>query len=141
MRLYFSLPGLKSLKVLAAVFTGLVLIPSAMDAVGRGSPPPLPRVFKKLIAQGERPEIVVCMVAAADQVRSDPQLDAIRWGEDVSSTAHLEDSEENGRMLRKIRLEGKVHDRHITTSDPWHPVRVLCEQKEGEVIRVQFVAQ
>jgi len=103
---------------------------------------PSPRSsFKELIGHVERPEIVMCMVAAQQKIRRDPKLDELSWDLDVSLTAHVEDNEQNGQLFRKMILRALGHDRHAWLISGWHPIGVWCEQTEGVDIRVQFVTR
>jgi hypothetical protein len=78
------------------------------------------------------------MLTAVERVGSELALDKIDWADDVSRTAHLQDAEEDRRLVRKIRLAGRGHDRRAWFFYGWRPLWVFCEQREGEDVRVHF---
>jgi hypothetical protein len=116
----------------------LALLPMLADAKGGSMRPWLPKTeFRELIVNGERTEIVACLVAATDYVHHDPTFSAIRWDADASDRAIVREHESNGRLTRSIRLTAQMRRRESSLfSDPWHLVELTCEQPEDGVVHV-----
>ena len=111
----------------------------ALEAIAAGSSVSFPQdAFKRMIADVDRPEIVVCMQAAQQRAHSDRNVDALRWGKDVSETAHVEDHETGGDVVRAVMLMASGHDTKATGGTRWRPVRVTCLQREGSPTSVRF---
>jgi len=116
---------------------GLLFV--TLEAMAAGSSVTFPQdTFKRMIADVDRPEIVVCMQAAQQRVHTDRIVDALRWGKDVSETAHVEDSETGGDLVRAVMLVATGHDTKTGSGARWRPVRVTCLQKEGSPTSVRF---
>jgi hypothetical protein len=112
---------------------------ATIEALAAGSSVTFPQdAFKRMIATVGRPEIVVCMQAAQQRAHADPNVDALRWGKDVSDTAHVEDSESGGDIVRAVTLLASGHEAKSADSGRWRPVRVTCLQREGSSTSVRF---
>lgn len=95
--------------------------------------------FRELIIQGERPEIVSCLVAATAHVQEDPRFDAIRWQYGVSEKAYLNESESGPHLKRIVRFEGEARLRESTSIlETWRAVEVLCDQLDEQAPRVRL---
>lgn len=87
--------------------------------------------YRGLIVRGERPELAACMVAALNAVRTDAKFDAVRWYDEDSDNANLQEIENGGQLLRSVRM--KIYLRQRVQSffaDPWLRGNVACEQRD-----------
>jgi len=97
--------------------------------------------FRELIVKGERPEIAACLVAAVDYARHSPDFFAVRWSDDESDHAIMQESETNDRFTRSIRLVAQMRKRSpIVFSGTWQSVEVSCVQQQDGVVQVKVKA-
>lgn len=109
-------------------------------AAGASQPKPN-KDFRELIVHGERPEIAACLAAAIERARDDPSFSAIRWGDDASDRAVMQESEHDGKKLRFIRLMAHMRVRGSPIAlESWRRVEVKCEQPEDGAVRVEMKA-
>lgn len=94
--------------------------------------------FKALVVQGERPEIVACMVGADQQATSDAEYQAITWSADVSNTALVQEQEDGDLIIRTVRLQGSGR---LRANDARQPVSVVCEIRGDEPLRIKIQAR
>ncbi len=118
-------------QLLAISMVAVLLSYAANDAEGRAQDRGAQTRYRELIVQGERPELVSCLVAAEDSASKDQRFDAIRWELSVSRTAHMTESEAGGHLVRSVRVEGaaRLRDSH-SFFDSWQPVQIFCEQRD-----------
>lgn len=87
--------------------------------------------YRGLIVRGERPELAACMVAALNSVRSDTRFDAVRWYDEDSDNANLQEVESGGHLLRSIQMKVYLRQRiQSFFADPWQRGDVACEQRD-----------
>jgi hypothetical protein len=102
---------------------------------GAGSSVAYPKsAFLRLLAKGERPEILSCMVAGQGGGRGPSDWTDLRFGDDVSRTARVRDEEVDGRLVRHVDLRATA--RHRGDAAARRMVRVSCEQVEAQPIDV-----
>ncbi len=112
------------------------MLPSSADAVG-SMQPKRNKDFRELIVKGERPEIAACLAAAIDYARHSPGISAIRWDDDASDKALMLESENNGRLVRSVRLTAQMRmKRWMVFSEEWRSTEIFCEQPEDGTIRL-----
>lgn len=84
--------------------------------------------FRSLIIQGERPEIVTCMIATRRFVKNTTEFEDLRWLNTLSQTALLNEKEVNGQLIRTIVLQAQVLPDSHEIFEIWKPVQVQCKQ-------------
>jgi hypothetical protein len=94
--------------------------------------------FKELIVQGERPEIVACMVAARQRVAEESNYGTFVWNDDVSATALVNEIDDGAHLVRTVRLNGKAWLRTSGWTAPLQPVAVACEMRDEAPVRVSL---
>ncbi len=117
---------------------GLLALPAgAAQAKGGGLRPKANKDFRELVVRGERPEIAACMVAAIDYARHDAAFDAIRWDENASDRAVMNEKEVDGHFTRSVRLTTQMRTRDSTIfSETWQPVEISCDQPEDAPLKM-----
>jgi hypothetical protein len=124
--------------VLALPFL-LASFPPLAGAKGGAMQPKPNKDFRELIVKGERPEIVACLVALIDYARRNPAYAALRWDDDASDRANLRESEEQGRLIRRIRLTVQMRSQSAAPfSGTWAPYGASCEQAQDGAVRVSL---
>lgn len=128
-----------TLRAVAIVAIG-TCVPDRGAAFAAGSSVPYPKTaFQRLLARGERPEIVSCIVAGTDALRGDARWADVRFDDDVSKTARVRDEEIDGRFVRRVELHGTARSRDGAAAR--RPVRVSCEQVEAQPIHIVVQAE
>jgi hypothetical protein len=84
--------------------------------------------FRSLIVQGERPEIVTCMMATRFLVKHSSEFEDLRWLNTTSQTAVLNEKEINGLLFRTIMLQAQVLPDVSAIFETWKPAQVQCKQ-------------
>jgi len=98
--------------------------------------------FRELIVKGERPEIAACLVAAVDYARRSPTYFDVRWDEDASDRAIMQESESQGRLTRRISLLAQMQQRGpVIFSGTWLPVQIRCEQQQDGQVQITVQAR
>ena len=100
--------------------------------------------FRNLIIQGERPEIVACMVAANQFFKKSPDFEEMRWLDSTSNSAIMNENENDSHLLiRTITLKAEAIMNSKTFFKPWVKVDIQCKQvDEGPAqISVQVIEQ
>ena len=122
----FAFHGLKIL----SFCVGLPLLFSASFAWAKGAPitHQTAKDFKNLIIQGERPEIVACMAATMNELKSLKTYEAFRWTDGTSKTALMHENEIDGHLLRTITLQAQAILSSQSFFDLVSPIQVQCEQ-------------
>jgi hypothetical protein len=115
----------------------LAWVPAIATAKGGSMQPRPNKDFRELIVKGERPEIAACLVAAIDYARRDTAYSAIRWDDDASDRAIMQESESNGRLTRHIRLTAQMRTQGSALfAQTWRSVDVSCDQPEDGAVHV-----
>ena len=84
--------------------------------------------FKSLIIQSERPEIVICISATSQFIKNNKEYEQIQWLDTTSSTAILNEKEENNHLIRVISLNADVLPKNTSFFRYWVHAKVVCEQ-------------
>jgi len=84
--------------------------------------------FRSLIVQGERPEIVACMMATRFLVKHSSEFEDLRWPNNASQSAVLNEKEINGQLIRTIVLQAQVLPDVPAIFETWKPAQVQCKQ-------------
>jgi hypothetical protein len=93
------------------------------------------KIMRRLIVQGERPEISVCLTEVAQHAALASGFEKIVWDDHVSDQAVLQEHEEGRQLVRTIHFPalGLVHSNSALSLNQWRPVQVQCEQiDEGQ---------
>jgi len=97
--------------------------------------------FRELIVRGERPEVASCMVAALADVRKNEKFAALRWTDDDSDTAIMNESEVAGHLLRQVHFHAEARERNAgLIFDTWEKVDIACEQRDEKVPDVRIMS-
>ena len=96
--------------------------------------------FRELIVRGERPEIASCMVAALADVRKSEKFAALRWTDDDSDAAVMNESEINGHLLRQVHFHAEARERNAGfIFESWGKVDIACEQHDEGAAEVHIM--
>jgi hypothetical protein len=100
------------------------------------------RVFRELVIQGERPEIVSCLLATLENVKHNKKYNEIIIPDDVSDMAIMHENVSNNGLIRTITFSTLAKDR---ASNPlqlntWSKVMVSCEQIEEALPNVTLAS-
>lgn len=97
--------------------------------------------FRELIVRGERPEVASCMVAALADVRKSEKFAALRWTDDDSDAAIMNESEINGHLQRQVHFHAEARERQSGfIFDTWGKVEIACEQRDERVPEVRITS-
>jgi hypothetical protein len=122
---------MRAIALIVSVAAAASLAPRIADAKGGGMQSRPNKDFQELIVKGERPEIAACMVAAINYARHNAEFVAIRWNDNASDRAIMQEKEVNGKLIRSVRLMTQMRTRGLGLfSQTWRPVEVTCEQPE-----------
>jgi len=128
---------MKAAAVMLPLMASLAWVPVHVAAKGGSMQPKPNKDFRELIVKGERPEIAACLVAAIDYARRDPAYGAIRWDDDASDRAIMQESESGGRLTRRIHLAAQMRTKGSALfAGTWRSMNVSCEQPEDGTVRV-----
>lgn len=109
---------------------GFSLLPMTSDARSTATHQ-TSKNFRELIVRGERPEITACMVASLNYVRNDAKYNALRWTDDDSETAVMQEFESDTHLLRSVSFNAqlRLRDQGLFTGT-WKTFKVSCEQRD-----------
>ena len=93
--------------------------------------------FRNLIIQGTRPEIVACMVAANLYFKKVSDFEEMRWPENTSLLAILNEVEYNHHLVRTINLQGETLLNNRAFFRSWVKVNIECRQEDEGVPQVK----
>lgn len=109
------------------------LSPLLVNAKGAPVSLNLSKNFRNLIIQGERSEIVACMVASNRYFKNAPDFAEMRWLDSTSQTALMHEKEVDHHLTRIIALHAEAIPNTNTFFKPWTPVKIECiEVDEGD---------
>jgi len=94
--------------------------------------------FRSHIVQGERPEIVACMIATRQFVKKSSEFEDLRWLNNTSQSALLNEKEINGQLIRTIVLQAQVLPDVPAIFETWKPAQVQCQQVEEGYPKVKI---
>jgi len=94
--------------------------------------------FRSHIVQGERPEIVTCMIASRHFAKHSSEFEDLRWLNDTSQSALLNEKEINGQLIRTIVLQAQVLPNIPAIFETWKPAQVQCQQVEEGYPKVKI---
>lgn len=116
------------------------LSPLLVNAKGAPVSLNLSKNFRNLIIQGERPEIVACMVASNRYFKKVPNFAEMRWLDSTSQTALMHEKEIDHHLTRIIALDAEVIPNANTFFKSWTPVKIECIQVDEGDPQVKVVA-
>ena len=88
------------------------------------------KVMRRLIVQGERPEISVCLTEVAQHAAPASGFEKIVWDDHVSDQAIMQEHEEGHQLVRVIHFPalGLRQSNGLLSLNQWQSVQVQCEQ-------------